>query len=357
MAKKDKRIPLIIAAALALLVGLSPLPAYTAAAAEATTARLTAAELVPVGRTAGLLISTGGAYVTGFSNVGSHPSPAKAAGMKEGDLIIALGSQEITSVEDLSRALDKNGTKTIAVTVLRKGEKVTLQVTPALDNRGEPKIGAYVRDTVAGVGTITFYDPARGVFGALGHGITDSSLGALVPLSGGSLTYSTITAVKKGVAGQPGELIASFNGAKRAGSLYTNCETGVFGTIGKNELYPELFSGKALPIASPGEVQVGPAELLSNVEGDKVRSYRIEITKIISSGRSTKNMQVRVTDAGLLEKTGGIVQGMSGSPIVQNGKIIGAITHVLVDDPTRGYAIFITNMLSGALPAALEQAA
>jgi len=358
MAKKEKkRIPLIIAAALIALVGLSPAPASVSAASVADTVKLSATELVPIGRTAGILISAGGAYVSGFSDVGTLPSPAKTAGIKEGDLIIALGSRDISSVDELSRALDKNGTLRTDITVLRDGKTVTLQITPASDGGNGVKIGAYVRDTVAGVGTITFYDPSTGVFGALGHGITDSATGTLIPLARGNLTYCTITSVKKGAVGIPGELVASFNGTKRAGSLYSNSETGVFGTMKSDELYPEQFAGKALPVASPDEVVTGPAEILANIQGEEVRSYKIEIIKIINSDRSTKNMQIRVTDSDLLALTGGIVQGMSGSPIIQNGKIVGAVTHVLVDDPTKGYGIFIVNMLSKALPTLLDKAA
>lgn len=318
-----------------------------AGAAPAKMTELKADSLVPVGRAAGIKLFAEGAVVISFSDSGGQ-CPARSAGLKPGDVIVSVGGYAVFGSEDLTSALAKNGVKPVRLTVLRGEKTLSVEVTPLCDAEGNVRIGAWVRDSLAGVGTITFYDPQSGVVGLLGHGIADGETGSLMPLGAGSLVPATVTGVKKSRPGAPGELIADFGSAADAGRLISNSDTGLFGTLGADELYPELLAGKPIPIATQNQIIEGKATILANVNGDEVCEYDIEITKIINYDRSTKNLQIRITDPVLLSLTGGIVQGMSGSPIIQNGRIVGAVTHVLVDSPSEGYGIYIGNMLKFA---------
>ena len=202
-------------------------------------------------------------------------------------------------------------------------------------------IGAWVRDSMAGIGTMTYYDPKSGEFGALGHGITDVDTALLMPFSNGSILPSTVKAVRRGEAGSAGELRGDFNLTENLGELTANTACGVFGVMESGE----YVDGAALPV---GEARTGEAVICSNVEGDETREYAIEILKVTADSPDGRDLVLSVTDPELIEKTGGIVQGMSGSPIIQDGRLVGAVTHVLVNDPTRGYGIFIENMLEAA---------
>ena len=194
---------------------------------------------------------------------------------------------------------------------------------------------------MAGIGTVTFYDPETGVFGALGHGIADTDTAQLMPFSNGSVLPSTVKAVKKGEAGSAGELRGDFDTARDLGDLYANTSAGIFGTL-EGEISP---AGKALPV---GEPRPGPARILANVQGDEVAVYDIEIVKALPGAADGRDMILSVTDPDLISLTGGIVQGMSGSPILQEGQIVGAVTHVLLNDPTKGYGIAIDHMLEAS---------
>lgn len=199
---------------------------------------------------------------------------------------------------------------------------------------------------MAGIGTMTFYDPQSGTFGALGHGVTDVDTGQLLPLDHGSIMDASVKAVKKGERASPGELKGDFDLTRDSGTLYANTECGIFGKLSAEDA--AKIVGAALPIAKKDEVKTGKATILATVSGNETREYDIEIEKIYSPSGSTRNLLLHVTDEELLAQTGGVVQGMSGSAILQDGKIIGAVTHVLLDDPSRGYGIFIENMLSAA---------
>ena len=218
-----------------------------------------------------------------------------------------------------------------------------LAAQPVLGTDGTWRLGAWIRDSMAGIGTVTFYDPATGSFGALGHGVTDTDTGLLMPLGDGSVMRASVKAVKRGSAGEPGELKGSFDLAHDLGELYANTEQGVFGSM-ESCSYTE---GDALPVAGAGEVHAGPAAILSNVSGDRVESYAIEIVRVLGS-TGVQNLLIQVTDPALIQQTGGIVQGMSGSPILQDGKLVGAVTHVMVNEPSKGYGILIENMLEQA---------
>jgi len=306
------------------------------------------AELIPVGKAVGIKMFSDGVMVVGISPIienGRERSPAKDSGIKPGDIIMAVGGKKVSSTAELKRAAEVGGT--LKITVMRGEKPLSFQVTPIKADDGSMKLGAWVRDSMAGIGTVTFYDPQSGVFGALGHGINDVDTAQLMPLARGSLVKSEIESVRKGEAGIPGELKGSFDLKSEFGSLYANTESGVFGTVKPSEVQPER---EPVPVAKKTEIETGRATILSNVYGDTVEEYEIEITHIYLEGSKTpRDMTIKVTDKRLIEKTGGIVQGMSGSPILQNGKIIGAVTHVLINEPTRGYAIFIENMIGAEM--------
>lgn len=297
--------------------------------------------LVPLGHTTGIAISSEGAVVIGFSE-DLAPNPAKDAGIAPGDIIKKVENKQIFSNSDLLSAVAESRGNPVTIEYVRNGKTHTAKLCPAKAEDGKFVLGLWVRDAVAGIGTLTYLNPEDNSYGALGHGISDSKTNTLVPLRNGELFLSTVQSVKKGKSGEPGELVGSFDTSAIFANIAKNTEAGIFGKI-KN---PELLHGDgALPIAKRGEIKKGEATILSNVEGDEVKEYKIEIMHIYHGGEATKNMLIRATDPALLEKTGGIVCGMSGSPILQDGKIIGAVTHVLVNDPTRGYGIFIENML------------
>ena len=220
-----------------------------------------------------------------------------------------------------------------------------LTATPQRGQDGVYRHGAWIRDSIAGIGTMTFYDPATRTFAALGHGVTDTDTAMLMPLASGAVMEASVKAVKAGAPGAPGEMRGDFDLEEDMGTLYANTDCGIFGTLDEG---CKVDTSRALPIASREEVETGRATILSTVQGDTTEEYDVVIEKIYSPSTETRNLLVRVTDDRLLEKTGGIVQGMSGSPIIQNGKLVGAVTHVLVNDPTRGYGILIENMLEAA---------
>ena len=229
-----------------------------------------------------------------------------------------------------------------------RGEKQLQMTVQAVQcsTDGAYKLGAWIRDSMAGIGTMTFYDPDSGVFGALGHGISDVDTAQLMPLSSGSIMYAEVTDVKKGESGNPGELHGAFQVSQDMGSLYANTQRGVFGYLTDQCLTQGI---EPVELAAREQVQVGEATILSNIAGDQVEEYTVEITHIYpENDDDPRNMMIKVTDPRLLEATGGIVQGMSGSPILQNGRLVGAVTHVLVNDPTQGYGILAENMLDAA---------
>ena len=256
------------------------------------------------------------------------------AALDAGDVIRTV-STEIGEREDAA-----------ALTVKRGSRTIELSAEPEKDEDGEYRLGAWVRDSMAGIGTMTFFDPQSGTFGALGHGVTDVDTGQLLPLDHGSIMDASVKAVKKGERASPGELKGDFDLTRDSGTLYANTECGIFGKLSAEDA--AKITGAALPIAKKDEIKTGRATILATVSGNETREYDIEIEKIYSPSGSTRNLLLRVTDEELLAQTGGVVQGMSGSAILQDGKIIGAVTHVLLDDPSRGYGIFIENMLSAA---------
>lgn len=299
------------------------------------------AEVIVCGMPFGVKMFSEGALVVGFSSIeqnGTMVSPAKAAGLRLGDRVICIGETTTENNDAVKDALEA-AAGPVEVVYIRDGEQRQTTLTPLWDAAsGQWRAGMWVRDSSAGVGTLTFADPERGVFAGLGHPISDSDTGASIALRSGEIVPCEITGCSKGTAGSPGELKGRFLSAHAIGSIRINGENGVYGTTRTQ------FSGRSMPVAFAQEVMTGEAEIWTTVEGETPRSYRVTIEKI-NDADLRRNMVIRVTDKELLAATGGIVQGMSGSPVVQNGRLVGAVTHVLVNDPTRGYGIFAQTML------------
>lgn len=303
--------------------------------------------LVPGGKSLGIAIETDGLVVVGTSDLGVDASPARLAGLESGDIITEANGVALRSADDLAQVLRAG--EQASLQVVNDHKMRTVQLTPASDPRdGSPRIGAWVRSSTAGVGTLTYVDPLTGEFAALGHPIADIDTGILLPVAEGEIYNSRIAQINPSKRGQPGEIVGDFLGEESAiGSVHLNSDYGVFGDSYTGSLN-ELPYSKGLPVAERSQVRTGEAQLLTTLD-DEIRAYDCEIEHIDSDDRhDTRSMVVRITDKELLSRTGGIVQGMSGSPIVQNGKLVGAVTHVLVNDPTRGYGIFIENMLEAA---------
>ena len=301
--------------------------------------------LIPGGQSVGIAIDTEGVIVVGASDLGGTPSPARLAGLKAGDIIQRVDGAAIDSAQALSEAI--TGESSVSLDVLRDGRRFDLSVTPALDGRdGRWRLGAWVRDSTAGVGTLTFIDPETGVFGALGHAITDADTRVTMPVGVGELYQNNVVDVTPSVQGRPGELTGDFIFRPTAvGSVTLNTQRGIFGDAAQagGALYP-----KGLPIAPLSELHPGPATLLTTVDEGGVKEYECEIVRLNERGGDARALVLRVTDPALLAVTGGIVQGMSGSPILQDGRLAGAVTHVMVNDPRMGYGISIERMLEEA---------
>lgn len=269
----------------------------------------------------------------------AEQSPARSAGIKEGDVIKTVNGETVRTNSDISQAVQLNAEETCVV-IERAEREMSFTFSPKREEDGL-KMGIFVRDSAAGVGTLTFVEPQSCTFGGLGHSVSDVSTGETVPLLSGEITKAEIYSVVKGISGTAGELCGLIFPESETGKINLNTEAGIFG-----EFCGEI-SGEAYPAAFRQEVKTGPAKVLTTIDGGCAKQYEIEIERInLLDLDGPKSMIIRITDPELLEQTGGIVRGMSGSPIIQDGKFAGAVTHVLVNDPTRGYAIFAENMLS-----------
>lgn len=294
--------------------------------------------LIPAGQVVGLELRNDQVTVAAFDDVLGTDS--QAAGLQVGDCITAIDKKPIHTAEDVRKALDESH-GSVELSVLRGKKKLQLHLSPSITQTG-PKLGVYLKQGVTGVGTVTWYDPESGNFGTLGHGVNNSA-GELLNMTRGSAYRASILSVKKGTSGTPGQLMGVLKEAEPIGVLYKNTSRGVFGTS------QEGFAGEPLPVGTADQIRTGPAVIRSVVSGETVQEYSVEILKVYPKASATgRNMLLRITDPALLDATGGIVQGMSGSPICQDGRIVGAVTHVLVNDPTMGYGIFIENMLEAA---------
>jgi len=296
----------------------------------------------------GIKMFSDGALVVAFSDrytaLGTE-NPAKEAGLRLGDLIISAGGKEIRTNDELTAAITQAAGNPLQIVYLRDGQQHSCTLTPVADaTTGAYKAGLWVRDSSAGIGTLTFIDTARSTFAGLGHAISDTDTGAQLPLLSGEIVPVMITGCVSGAAGSPGELRGEFSGGETLGTVLANDATGVYGRWNGAST-----GGQMLPLSYPQEIELGDAQIVTTVKGGTAKTYSVRIERVnMTSNDPNRNLLLRVTDPELLEATGGIVQGMSGSPIVQNGRLIGAVTHVLVNDPTRGYGIFATTMLEKA---------
>ncbi|WP_317853651.1 SpoIVB peptidase [Chakrabartyella piscis] len=302
--------------------------------------------LVPIGKTVGISLETNGLLVLETGSVTTENdetvAPAKNI-LQTGDLLLEGNGQQLINKETLSQLVSNCNGASIELLVSRNGETTTKIIEPIWSEIDQQyKIGIWLRDSIQGIGTITYYNPETGGFGGLGHGVYDVDTGDLMEIKGGTIYTSLLTEIVQGKAGTPGELRGSLNMTDVLGEVYSNTTEGIYGVMAENMNTEQT----ALPVALNYEIEKGSATILANIEGTESKEYAIEITGF--TNQSGKDMEITITDPELLAKTGGIVQGISGSPILQNGKIVGAVTHVLVNDPTRGYGIYIQNMLSTA---------
>ena len=294
--------------------------------------------VVPGGQVIGIQLQDNTVTVAAFDE--ELGTAAKNCGLQVGDRIVTINGKTVHSAQDIRDVLSRTDGDT-EISVLRSGKAIKLHMPPEITSEG-PRLGVYLKQGITGVGTVTWYEPGSGTFGALGHGVNDPD-GKLVDMTQGEVFNATVLTVKTGKSGAPGQLMSAVTGSGIIGTLSKNTVQGVFGTAelsGKEEM---------LPIGQKEDVHTGAATIRSTVAGNQVQEYSVEVLKVYpNSGPSGRNMLLKVTDPDLLSTTGGIVQGMSGSPILQDGRIVGAITHVLVNDPTTGYGIFIENMLDAA---------
>lgn len=303
--------------------------------------------VVPSGDTIGIKLYTNGLLVVSISDFsdssGKTISPAKSAGLLKGDLITAVNSEPINSSEDFSRKLNMLPAP-INLTVCRDDSSLNIEVSPAIcADDGKAKLGIWVRDSTAGIGTLTYYDPTTSAFASLGHAICDADTGEIMPVRKGSIMECDILSVTKGKSGSPGELCGSF-GSSSLGSISKNSELGIYGKLDRCD--KTQFS-EAVGVATRFQIKEGNAQILCDIDGNGVKAYNAEIIKVSKSVEiSNKGIIIKITDSALLEKTGGIVQGMSGAPIIQNNLLVGAVTHVFINDPTKGYGIFAENMIN-----------
>lgn len=295
------------------------------------------------GQNIGIQLNSNGILIVGTYDVGSH-NPANEADLQIGDKITLINKTPVTSIEEMLEVINKlNNPTSIEITYQRGSAEKSTTLELIKDENQVYKTGLYVKDSVNGVGTLTFIDPNTKLYGALGHEIIEKTTGQRLEIKDGKIYSSTVTGITPSNEGNPGEKNAKYDVNDIYGNIQENSNSGIFGTYTNN--LPET---KLYKVAKQDEIKLGKASILTVIENDKIEEFEINILKVSPNQKETKNILFEVTDKKLLEKSGGIVQGMSGSPIIQNDMIVGAVTHVVVDDCTKGYGIFITNMLEEA---------
>lgn len=309
-------------------------------------------QVYPGGESIGVKLNTKGVLIVGMSNIKGMDkkihNPAGENGLRPGDIILSINNYEVNTCEEVSKKINEANGDTVEFLIQRKNNNINKKIKPVKNSDGKYKIGLWIRDSTAGIGTLTFYDPNSRKFGALGHAITDIDTNDILTVRKGNIVDSTITSVKKGVRGEPGELRGIFvDQDKSLGDIYKNTCCGIFGE-GKEGLMNKSFN-RPLSIAYKNEIKKGKAQILTTIEGQQSKLYDIKIEELLPQDKpGPKSMVIKITDKRLLNKTGGIIQGMSGSPIIQDNKIVGAVTHVLVNKPEVGYGIYIEWMLKDA---------
>lgn len=309
-------------------------------------------KVIPVGNIAGVKLYTSGVLVVGMSEIEGNDNkkykPYENTGIKEGDTIIKVNDKNINSTSDLIQTVNLSQGHDISIKYVHQQETKECSITPVKTNNSQYKIGLWVRDSAAGVGTVTFYDPTSKTFGALGHGITDIDTNELINIASGEFITTRILNITKGESGNPGKIQGTIENQNNIGTIGKNTRYGIYGKV-DNLASLNIDTSKEAEVALREEIQLGKAKILCSLDNQKPQEYEIEIEKIYKDNNyDNKSMKIKVTDEKLLEKTGGIIQGMSGSPVLQNGKFVGAITHVLVNDPQEGYAVFGDIMLKQA---------
>lgn len=300
--------------------------------------------VIPVGKAIGMKLYTDGVLVVGMSEINGK-KPYENSGIQEGDRIVEIDGEIISCTDDLTETVNNCDGENVEIIYKRNEEIKTTSIEPVKTNENEYKLGLWVRDAAAGVGTMTFYEPNSGKFATLGHGITDIDTSELIHISNGELVTTQILSIVKGEKGVPGEIRGVIEKGTYLGEISINTSYGVYGNI-SNKQKLDLDESNEMEVALRSETKVGKAQIMCQLDNEKIETYDIEIQKIyVNNNENNKSMVIKITDNRLLEKTGGIIQGMSGAPIIQNGKFVGAVTHVLVNDPTAGYGVFADIMI------------
>ena len=295
--------------------------------------------VIPVGKAIGMKLYTEGVLVVGMSEI-EGKKPYENSGIETGDKIIEIDNTQIDNTDELIECVNNSNGKELEIKYISDNEEKTTSIEPVKTSSNEYKLGLWVRDAAAGVGTLTFYEPSTGEFGALGHGINDVDTYELIDIASGELVTTDIIDIVKGEDGSPGEIRGTIDNGISLGNIYKNTSFGIYGNI-DNVAKLTLTQYKEYEVANRSEITTGKAEILCELENGKTQSYEIEIQRLfLENNENNKSMLIKVTDEELIQKTGGIIQGMSGAPIIQNGKFIGAVTHVLVNDAKTGYAVF-----------------
>ena len=314
---------------------------FSLAVAAALTTAAWAQELVVGGQAVGIQVGTKGVLIAGLTQVetaNGSKSPAQDAGLKKGDLIVEMGGESIAKASELIDRVAELDGRPAELTVQREKKTLRVTVQPVESSEGQWMMGMWLRDGVSGIGTLTFCDPATGIYGALGHSISDADTGLEMPLDEGSITDAEIVSITKGLPGAPGELNGCADMGRVLGSIDGNTAHGIYG-----RMYTALGTRRL----ETGNITTGPATIVSTVSGRQPEEYNVEINRIYRDAGG-EHVMLTVVDSELCARTGGIVQGMSGSPILQGGRLVGAVTHVFVNDPTRGYGVSIQDMLASA---------
>lgn len=300
--------------------------------------------VVPIGKAIGMKLYTDGVLVVGMSEI-EGKRPYENTGIQEGDRIIQINENDIRNTTELMKEVNDSKGNKINIKYIHEEETITTSMKPVKSGEDGYKLGLWVRDAAAGVGTLTFYEPDTKMFATLGHGILDVDTSNLIKIANGELVTTNILNIQKGEKGKPGEIRGTIESGYTLGRITKNTAFGVYGMLDEPS-YLSISTKNAIEVATREEIKTGPAQIICELENGKVRYFNIEIQKtFIGNNEDNKSMLLKVTDKELLEKTGGIIQGMSGAPIVQEGKFIGAVTHVLVNDPSQGYGVFADIML------------
>ena len=301
-------------------------------------------KVIPVGQVSGIKLYTSGVLVVGMSEIKGTDNikhkPYENSGIQEGDTIVQIENKDITDTKELINVVNLSQGKELKIKYVRNNDSLECNITPVKTSETEYKLGLWVRDSAAGIGTMTYIEPELNSFAALGHGITDIDTGKILNISDGQFITTKVLSIMKGTSGNPGKILGTINEQAKIGIINKNSIFGIYGVV--NDITNvKLNSNNAIDVATRNEIELGEAKILCSLDGESAEEYKIQIEKIyLNNDYDNKSMLIKVTDNKLIEKTGGIIQGMSGSPVIQNGKFIGAVTNVLINDPTRGYVVF-----------------